>query len=106
MIDRENTVSGEFAEQTKESLRDLALAHLTHATVVLFGSRAKGTEHRHSDFDIGFIPREGFDPLSTARLREAIEDSSVIYEVDLVDLSLSNTSLREKVMKEGVVWRS
>lgn len=106
MIDRGNTVSDEFAERTKESLRDLALAHLRNATVVLFGSRAKGTEHRRSDFDIGYIPREGFDPLSTARLREAIEDSDVIYEVDLVDLSHSNASLREKAMKEGAVWRS
>lgn len=93
-------------ERAEELLKALANEHLRNATVLLFGSRADGTAHRRSDFDLAYLPREGFDPLSETRLREAIEESAVIYAVDLVDLSVVEDGFREKVLREGVVWKS
>lgn len=105
MEDTENGPAA-FAECTEKALRNLARAHLVNATVIFFGSRAAGTGHRRSDFDIGYLTREGFDPASVSRLREALDDSNIIYEVDLVDLSTAAPSFRGKVLREGRVWRS
>lgn len=102
----ESSVSEEFAEKTRKLLEGLACRHLDGAAVVFFGSRVDGTNNRRSDFDIAYLPREGFDPMSVVHLQEAIENSNVIYEVDLVDLSRVDASFREKVLAEGVVWKS
>lgn len=107
----EHSICSEFgpsvvAENAWRLLRELACEHLDRATVVFFGSRAAGEGSRRSDFDIAYLPGEGFDPLSVVRLREEIEARNVIYRVDLVDLSRTSNSFREKVMAEGVLWRS
>jgi predicted nucleotidyltransferase len=95
-----------WAGRTEARLKEMACSHLIGATVILFGSRAKGDAHRRSDFDIAYMPATGFDPTSVVRLREAIEESEVFYAVDLVDLSRVEPGFREKVLSEGVVWRS
>ncbi|MBQ8230803.1 MAG: nucleotidyltransferase domain-containing protein [Lachnospiraceae bacterium] len=50
-------------------------------TVILFGSRAKGTHTRHSDFDIAV---NGVTDI--AGLQEALDDIPTLYKIDLVDL--------------------
>lgn len=84
----------------------MACSHLIGAAVILFGSRARGDHHHRSDFDIAYLPGTGFDPTSVVRLREGIEESEIFYAVDLVDLSRAEPGFREKVLSEGVVWRS
>lgn len=102
----ESAVPVEFVDETRERLRALVRVHLVGARVVFFGSRALGAGNRYSDFDVAYLPREGFDPLSVVRLRETIEESDIIYDVDLVDLSAVDAPFREKVLREGTVWRS
>lgn len=71
---------------------------LYHArTVILFGSRAKGTHTRHSDFDIavnGVTDIEG--------LQEALDDIPTLYRIDLVDLdNCRNELLLEDIAAYG-----
>lgn len=103
MAKHERSVSAERAERL---LKELVRRHLGGSAAILFGSRANGTENRLSDFDIAYMPGENFDPMSVVRLREDIEESNVIYDVDLVDLSRVEESFREKVLREGVVWKN
>ena len=100
------TSSEEFADTAREKLRDLVRAHLVGARAIHFGSRAFGAGNRYSDFDVAYIPGEGFDPRSVARLRESIEESDIIYEVDLVDLSTVDAAFRDRVLSEGTLWTS
>lgn len=106
VADAARTDPAAYAARAEATLKALVREHLVDATVVLFGSRSDGTSHRRSDFDVAYLPREGFDPVAPARLREAIEESNVIYRVDLVDLSATEPGFREKVLREGVVWKS
>ncbi|MBQ8184840.1 MAG: nucleotidyltransferase domain-containing protein [Lachnospiraceae bacterium] len=66
-------------------------------TVILFGSRAKGTHTARSDFDIavkGVADIEG--------LRNALEEIPTLYKIDVVDLdTCRNELLMEDIAAYG-----
>jgi uncharacterized protein len=73
--------------------------------ICLFGSWARGEERRTSDIDIGIWYE---DPLPTgtfSRIRTSLEESTIPFRVDLVDLTKADPVLIEKVKKEGVIWK-
>jgi len=72
--------------------------------VYLFGSRADGTAGPASDLDLGVLPLGPMPFDALARLRDAFEESSIPWEVDVVDLSRVEPAFREKVVKEGRSW--
>ncbi len=39
-----------------------------------------------------------------AEIREELEESGIPYQVDVVDLSQADAHLRERVLREGVLW--
>ena len=71
----------------------------------LFGSCARGEVMQHSDIDIAILPRTDLPPEFFAALSEQIEESSIPYDVDLVDLRRAAPTLVEEVRREGVKWR-
>ena len=75
------------------------------AEVWLFGSCARGEILQHSDIDIGILPRGDLPTGLFSELRERIEESSIPYDVDLVDLRQAAPTLIEEVRREGVKWR-
>ena len=72
--------------------------------VYLFGSHAKHTAHRTSDIDVALLPELPLPAGLLSDLREALENSNILYHVDLVDLSFADTGFREKVLNQGVLW--
>lgn len=67
--------------------------------IVLFGSRAKKTAHRYSDFDIGVYSKDGLsnkDFLKLHRYKDKFEDSSP-YLVDLVNLNSINSEFIKNI---------
>ncbi len=88
-------------------LKNLVLAYTKEqpVSVWLFGSHAKGTAHRYSDIDIAILPL-GQLPLSfISNLKEKIEQSTIPYSVDVVDLSQTDEVFRNKVLNEGILWK-
>jgi hypothetical protein len=49
---------------------------------------------------------EPLPPGLLSDIRDALEESTVIYRVDLVDLSEVGPSFRERVEREGVLWNA
>lgn len=70
----------------------------------LFGSRARGDAGRTSDIDVAILPKTSLPDGLLAEIREALEDSQVIYRVDLVDLSTAPEALRDKILSQGILW--
>lgn len=70
----------------------------------LFGSRAKQREQKTSDIDIAILTEKTLPLHKLSEVREKIEQSKVIYTVDLVDLARIAPKFREKILKEGVLW--
>lgn len=75
------------------------------ARVYLFGSWAKGEGTRFSDIDVAVLPLDPLPQGTLSEIREALEESLVVYSVDLVDLSETAAEFREKIEREGVLWR-
>ena len=73
-------------------------------SVFLFGSRARGEALPQSDVDIGVLPHEELPPGLLSRIRERLEESSVPWRVELVDLSEVDPDFRQAVLQEGVCW--
>lgn len=89
-----------------EQVRNIAIQVLrgTSAKVYLFGSWARGEQRMSSDIDIavehdGDVGRE-----LMLQLKEALEESTIPYRVDVVDLTSADAWLAEAVRREGILW--
>lgn len=76
------------------------------ARVWLFGSQARGRPRPTSDIDVAVLPFEPLPPGLLSGIREALEESSVLPSVDLVDLTEAEPALREQVEASGIPWTS
>jgi uncharacterized protein len=87
-------------------VRKLVLAglHGYRAAVYLFGSWASGKAGRASDIDVAVLPLEPIPRHLFSKIREVLEESCVIYKVDLVDLSDASAEFRSRILSEGVLW--
>jgi predicted nucleotidyltransferase len=80
---------------------------LPDARVWLFGSRATGQGQRRSDFDLAVQPGEKTPESALWDFENAVKaDPEIIYPVDIVDLRMAPSALREKIQREGVVWKN
>ena len=75
------------------------------AAVWLFGSCARGQALKHSDIDIAILPRDELPSTFFSDLAEGVEESSIPYDVDIVDLRSAASTLVDEVRREGVKWK-
>ncbi|GAB4580910.1 MAG: nucleotidyltransferase domain-containing protein [Anaerolineales bacterium] len=90
-----------------ELARRIVLDRLVNfaAKVYLFGSQARGQAGRISDIDIAVLPLEPIPGWIFSEIREALEESNILYPVELVDLSETDERFRKRVFEEGIVWK-
>jgi len=90
-----------------EELRHMVLAALGEhdAEVWLFGSCARGEAMQHSDIDIAIFPRDELPSGFFPDLAENAEESSIPYDVDIIDLRSAAPTLIDEVRREGVKWK-
>jgi hypothetical protein len=90
-----------------EKLRHIVLDALgdRDAAVYLFGSHARGEVRHGSDIDVAILPREELPAAFFANLTETIEESTIPYDVDLIDLRKVAPEFREHVIRTGIKWR-
>lgn len=75
------------------------------AAVYLFGSHARGDVRHASDIDIAILPRTDLPRGFFAELVDTIEESTIPYDVDLVDLREVTPAFRAEVLRTGIKWR-
>jgi uncharacterized protein len=100
-------VANTVREQAIEELRRMVLNTLGEhdAAVWLFGSCARGEARQHSDIDIAILPRDNLPPGFFGELDADIEESTIPYDVDLVDLRNADPVLIAEILREGISWR-
>jgi predicted nucleotidyltransferase len=76
------------------------------AAVWLFGSCARGEVRQHSDIDIAILPQDELPAGFFGELQADIEESTIPYDVDLVDLRHADGALVDAVRREGIPWRN
>ncbi|MDL1909290.1 nucleotidyltransferase domain-containing protein [Chloroflexi bacterium CFX6] len=90
-----------------KTVRKIVLSRLRprDAKVYLFGSHATEKARRHSDIDIAILPLRRLAPNLITEIREELEESDVVRNVDIVDLSETDEAFRRRVLKEGILWK-
>ena len=71
--------------------------------VLLFGSRARGTAHSRSDFDIGILGKESLSLLAFYEIEDMLENLPTLYKIDLVDLNRVSQKFRDHALREAEV---
>lgn len=96
-----------YEKTAKDEILNLSKLYLENSTLILFGSRAKNTNTRYSDFDLAVLPPKEFKKNKLTLFIDAIQESSkIIYPVDVVlydDLALS---WQKTIREEGQIWKS
>lgn len=96
------------AERDLAEVRRIVLGALSRcqARVWLFGSHARGEAVRGSDIDVAILALEPLPEGLLGEIRHTLENSQVLFPVDLVDLATAEPALRDVVEREGIAWTS
>lgn len=83
-----------------EQLAGIGARHPNLRLLLLFGSRARGDAQEGSDWDLGYLAREGFDP--DALLLDLVNALGT-DRIDLVDLARAGAQVRFRAAGDGRV---
>ncbi len=72
--------------------------------VYLFGSRARNKHHAGSDIDLAIDAKQLLGIGIIGNIKEEIEESTIPYFVDIVDLNNVDEAMKEEILKDGILW--
>ncbi|MDC3412306.1 nucleotidyltransferase domain-containing protein [Aquibacillus sp. 3ASR75-11] len=73
--------------------------------VILFGSWARKEEKQSSDIDIAIEEMEQIPSFKWLEIMDRIEESTIPYHVDIVNLKNASSALIQNVKEEGIIWK-
>ena len=74
--------------------------------IILFGSRAEGTQKQGSDIDIAIDIGEPLKLRDLARARITLENLPIPFEIDIVDMHSIPEELKKMIIEKGIVWKN
>lgn len=92
-------------KETQQKIIALISALIPEVRIYLFGSRVRGTHAKWSDIDIALdagkkLPHPRVDEINTV-----FAATNMPYTVQVLDIHNVTDSMRESVLKEGVIWK-
>lgn len=89
-----------------KKLKDLLFSAINNneVKIYLFGSWARNTNKTSSDIDIAIWHPFSPGPEFFVQLRDLIEESTLPYRVDLIDLNHVDPVIKDKILQEGILW--
>jgi uncharacterized protein len=72
--------------------------------IYLFGSWARHEQKRSSDIDIAIEGKEDISA-SVRKVREQLEDSTIPFRFDVVDMAFASEILKQRIRREGILWK-
>ncbi len=96
----------DLSEKDLNKVLRILRAHVLGFPVWVFGSRVTGEAGTYSDLDLTVITKDPL-PLSTvADLKEAFDESDLVFKVDVVDWATTSETFRRIIEKGKVVLQS
>jgi len=80
--------------------------HFPHAKIILFGSRATGTNKPGADIDIAVDISRPLKLRELSRIKATLENLPIPLEVDLVDFYDAPEELKNAIKNEGIIWKN
>ena len=72
--------------------------------IYLFGSRARGDNSPSSDIDIALDVGRKIDLYELSLINEEIEESTIPFTVDVIDLYNVSEDFKKNILKDGKLW--
>lgn len=88
-----------------QEIRQILAQHLPGIEVRAFGSRVKGTAKPYADLDLALMTQQVLSLEQEAALREAFDESSLPFKVDLLDWAASTPAFQAIIERDGVTIR-
>lgn len=73
--------------------------------IVLFGSRARNDAAAQSDFDFAVDTGKRVERKVLSILREKFEESTLPFQVDIVDFSCVSKAMHDQIIQSGKEWK-
>ena len=74
------------------------------AKIYLYGSRARGDFREYSDIDLAIDAGKESKRLNIGEAKSVMENLSMPYKVDIVDLNHISEHMHQVITKEGILW--
>jgi len=89
-----------------EQVRAIVLRALDgqRVRIWLFGSSATGDARPRSDIDVAIEADSPIPGAILSEIADALEESTVPYVVEVVDLANAGDALRQSVYEGGILW--
>lgn len=91
-------------EKYKSQIVTVVRKYVPHGKIYLFGSRARRTNWHESDIDLALDVGKELDFMIIARIKEDLENTTIPFTFDIVDVHEVGTEMRESIEKEKVLW--
>lgn len=69
--------------------------------IILFGSRARGTEQPKSDIDLAIVCNK-ITTMQWQQVLDIIEEADTLLKIDCLQLSQADAELKNRILKDGV----
>jgi predicted nucleotidyltransferase len=97
------TEENKYIQQIKQIVLDFLKDQ--PVKIVLYGSRARGDNDPGSDVDIGILSEKEFNGIILSKLRDLLEESTIPYKVEIVDLRQVSETFKAEILKDAVIWK-
>ena len=74
------------------------------ARVYVVGSGARGEARRASDIDVAIDAQDALPSGLLSRIRDWLDESTIPFDVDIVDLRTAPPDIRASVERDGLLW--
>lgn len=74
----------------------------TSYQIFVFGSRARGTNRKYSDVDLGLKGPQKIDSKTIFKLKNELAESNIPYLIDVADFSGEETNFKKLAIKDAV----
>lgn len=88
----------------KNIIVPIVLKYLPKVKIILYGSRARGDWTEGSDIDIALDIGNKIVSEQLVLIINDIEESTLPINFDIVDLYSVSESMREEILKNGIIW--
>lgn len=76
------------------------------AKIYLFGSRARGNYNERSDIDIAIDAYGPIEIIDRAKIISMIDTLGMPQKTDVVDFHRAPQTLKDNILKEGILWKN
>ncbi|QGG48072.1 nucleotidyltransferase family protein [Heliorestis convoluta] len=92
-----------LTEEELKIVKNILKNYASDLEVLVFGSRATGKVHKHSDLDIALKGKDKLDLLLVANIRDGFQESDLPFRVDIVDYHRVSPEFQKIILRKYVL---